>query len=114
MGLFNKKEKKIIAEISKKNKTYHDDLEKEIKELLEDLKHDFQENKIILEDFSAFIHQIQSSLSEKETEQLNTYFRQVSKMKSCAKKSIEGLHYLSREHKKIAKEALRDCEQFLS
>lgn len=114
MGLFNKKEKKIISEISKKNKTHHEDIARETKELLEDLRHEYQENKIILEDFSAFIHQIQSSLSEKETEQLNTYFRQVSKMKSCARKSIEGLNYLSREQKKIAQEALRDCEQFLS
>lgn len=114
MGLFNKKEKKIISEISKKNKTYHDDISKEIKELLEDLKHDFQENKIVLEDFSAFINSIQNNLSKTESEELNMYFKQVSKMKNCVKKSIEGLNYLSREQKKIAKEALRDYEQFLS
>ncbi len=28
MGLFNKKEKKIISEISKKNKTHHEDIAK--------------------------------------------------------------------------------------
>ncbi|WP_313806881.1 hypothetical protein [Flavobacterium sp.] len=114
MGLFNKKEKKIIAEINQKSKVYHADFEKEINDLLDDLKHDYQENKIQLDDFSEFIKQMESKLSHTEIEKLNNYFAQASKMKSCAKKSIEGLNYLSREQKKMSKDAQREFEQFLS
>ena len=48
MGLFNKKEKKIISEISKKNKTHHEDIAREIKELLEDLRLEFENNTQII------------------------------------------------------------------
>jgi len=82
--------------------------------LLNDLRHDFQENKINLEDFSVFIQQIQNNLSKDEAEQLKSYYTQVSKMKNCAKKSIEGLNYLSREHRKMTKEALHYYEEILT
>ncbi|MCG2612431.1 hypothetical protein LZZ90_13025 [Flavobacterium sp. SM15] len=114
MGLFNKKEKKLIKEISRKNKNYHSDIEKEINELLHDLKAYFNENKLILEEFSTFTTKIKPLLSQEDAVKLDNYFKQVSKMKSCAKKSIEGLNYLSREQQKISKEALRDIEQYLT
>lgn len=114
MGLFNKKEKKLINEISKKNKTYHSDIEKEINELLQEIKTDFTENKLILEEFSTFVAKIKPQLSQEDADQLNIYFNQITKMKSCAKKSIEGLNYLSREQQKISKEALREIEQYLT
>lgn len=114
MGLFNKKEKKIIAEISRKNKIYYADIEKEINELMEDLKHEFHENRVILEEFSNFIDQIKDQLSEEDKAKLVAYYNQVSKMKSCAKKGIEALHYLSREHQKLSKENLLEHDQYLS
>ncbi|MEW5677005.1 hypothetical protein ABGT15_11890 [Flavobacterium enshiense] len=114
MGLFNKKEKKIIAEISKKNKIYHQDIEKEITDLRDDLEHDFEENKIILEEFSIFIEELKSKISKEEFEKLNTYFQQVSKMKNCAKKGIESLNNLAKEQRKLSKDSLREYEEYLN
>jgi hypothetical protein len=112
MGLFNKKEKKIIAEISKKTLVYHTDIEKEIQDLLEELKADFEENKLIIDEFSLFVSKIKLQLSHEDQEQLQHYFEQVTKMKRCAIKGIESMKQLSREQHKLSREVMREYDDF--
>ncbi|MGX7666017.1 hypothetical protein [Flavobacterium pedocola] len=114
MGLFKRKEKKFIAEISKKNKLYHNDIEKEIQYLMDDLKDNFRQNKLNIEEFKSFIASVKTKLSEEELLKLDVYSDQAVKMKSCAKKGIEALNHLYREQQKLSKEVLRDYEEYLT
>ena len=48
MGIFNTHEKKVITELRKKSEAISNDISKEIKEHLDDLKTDYEENKIVI------------------------------------------------------------------
>ena len=70
MGIFNNHEKKVLTELCKKSEDIGNDITNEINELLEDLKTEYEANKVILKEFNTFVSSMENKLNAEELEQL--------------------------------------------
>ena len=113
MGLFNNHEKKVIAELCKKSEDISNDISKEINELLDDLKTDYEENKIVLKEFNDFVNKLESKLSPQDLEKLHSFSSRLYKVKRCAKKGVEAMRELARDQKKATIETMREYQEYL-
>jgi hypothetical protein len=113
MGLFNNHEKKVIAELCKKSEDISNDISKEINELLDDLKTDYEENKIVLKEFNDFVNELESKLSPQDLEKLHSFSSRLYKVKRCAKKGVEAMRELARDQKKATIETMREYQEYL-
>ncbi|UUC44223.1 hypothetical protein [Flavobacterium cerinum] len=112
MGIFNNSEKKIIEEFSRKSEDRCNDIEKEINELLEDLKSEYEENRSVLYEFKDYINELSLKLNTEEVDKLMDFTLRLGRIKRCAKKGVEALRELSRDQKKMTRETLRDYEEY--
>lgn len=113
MGLFNNHEKKVIAELCKKSEDISNDISKEINELLDDLKTDYEENKVVLKEFNDFVSELESKLSPQDLEKLHSFSSRLYKVKRCAKKGVEAMRELARDQKKATIETIREYQEYL-
>ncbi|MDI9257145.1 MULTISPECIES: hypothetical protein [Flavobacterium] len=113
MGLFNNHEKKVIAELCKKSEDISNDISKEINELLDDLKTEYEENKIVLKEFNDFVSELEEKLSPQDIEKLHSFSSRLYKVKRCAKKGVEAMRELARDQRKATNETLREYQQYL-
>ena len=113
MGLFNSHEKKVIAELCKKSEDISNDISKEINELLDDLKTDYEENKIVLKEFDNFVSELETKLSPQDLEKLHSFTSRLYKVKRCAKKGVEAMRELARDQKKATSETIREYQEYL-
>ncbi|HLF52701.1 hypothetical protein [Flavobacterium sp.] len=112
MGLFGNNVKKIVQEFRKKSEHYSNDMSKEINEFLEDLKSDYEENSSILPEFVEFVEELKHKLDPKDAHKLVEFSSRLVKIKRCAKKGVEAMVELSKDHKKLARESFRDFEEY--
>jgi DNA repair ATPase RecN len=113
MGLFNAHEKKVIAELCKKSEDINNDVSKEINDLFEDLKTDYDESKKVIREFNDFVSELETKLSPQEVEKLHTFSSRLYKVKRCAKKGIESIREIARDHKKATSETIREYQEYL-
>lgn len=113
MGLFGNKEKKIIVELCKKSENISKDITKEIDELLVELKTDYDENHLVVQEFSSFVEEIKSKLSPDDVSKLIEFSTRLAKVKHCAKKGVEAMRKLARDQRKSTREALREYDEYL-
>ena len=113
MGLFNSHDKKVIAKLCKKSEDISNDISKEIKEHLDDLKTDYEENKIVIKEFNDFVSELETKLSPQDIEKLHSFSSRLYKVKRCAKKGVEAMRELSRNQKKATNETLREYQEYL-
>lgn len=73
MRLFTSHEKKVIAELCRKSEDIGNDINKEINELFEDLKTDYDENKMVLQEFSELVAELETKLSPQDIEKLRAF-----------------------------------------
>lgn len=113
MGIFNNHEKKVIAQLCKKSEDISNEISKEINEFLDDLKTDYEESKVVVNEFSAFISELESKLSPEEIKKLHSFSTRLAKVKRCAKKGVEAMRELARDQKKATRETIREYEEYL-
>jgi hypothetical protein len=113
MGLFNIYEKKVINELCRKSEEIGKDVSKEIDELFDDLKTDYDENKIVIKEFNDFVNELENKLSPQDVEKLHSFSTRLNKVKRCAKKGVEAIREIAREQKKATKETVREHQEYL-
>lgn len=113
MGLFNIYEKKVITELCRKSEEIGKDVSKEIDELFDDLKTDYEENKIVIKEFNDFVNELETKLSPQDVEKLHSFSTRLYKVKRCAKKGVEAIREIAREQKKATKETVREHQEYL-
>ena len=113
MGLFNSHKKRVITELRKKSEAISNDISKEINERFEDLKTDYEENKVVLKEFNAFVGELEAKLSPQDVEKLHSFSTRLNKVKRCAKKGVEAMREVARNHKKSATETNREYQEYL-
>ena len=105
--------KKVITELCRKSEEIGKDVSKEIDELFDDLKTDYDENKIVIREFNDFVNEIETKLSPQDLEKLHSFSSRLYKVKRCAKKGVEAIREIAREQKKATKETVREHQEYL-
>jgi DNA repair ATPase RecN len=113
MGIFNNHEKKVIAVLCKKSEAIGNEITKEIHELLDDLKSDYDENKMVLDEFQNFVNDLEKKLTPEDAAKLHSFSTRLKKVKRCAKKGVEAMRELARDQKKATRETIREYEEYL-
>jgi len=113
MGLFGNKEKKIIEELHKKSEDHFKEISKEIDELLDELKTDYDENREVVREFSSFVDELKNKLSTEDANKLLDFSKRLSKVKRCAKKGVEAMRELARDQRKVTRETSMEYEEYI-
>jgi hypothetical protein len=114
MGLFGKREKKIIEELHKKSEEHCKEISKEIDELLGELREDYDQNSAIVHEFSSFVEEIKAKLSKEEASKLADFSSRLTKVKRCAKKGVEAMRELARDQRKVTRETSLEYQEYIS
>lgn len=112
MGLFGKNQKKIIEELHKKSEDHNKEISKEINELLDDLKTEYDENSEVVREFSSFVEEIKIKLSPEDAKKLVDFSSRLTKVKRCAKKGVEAMRELARDQRKLTSETRMEYEEY--
>ncbi|WP_264521241.1 hypothetical protein [Flavobacterium sp. N1994] len=112
MGLFGNKEKKIIEEFHKKSEDHCKEITKEIDELLDELKSEYDQNREVVNEFSSFVDELKTKLSPEDANKLLDFSKRLSKVKRCAKKGVEAMRELARDQRKVTRETIMEYEEY--
>lgn len=112
MGLFNNHEKKVIAELHKKSEDHFKEISKEINDLLDELKTDYDENQEVVHEFSSFVDELKTKLSPEDAKKLVDFSSRLTKVKRCAKKGVEAMRELARDQRKISRETNLEYQEY--
>jgi DNA repair ATPase RecN len=113
MGLFGKNQKKIIEELHKKSEDHCKEISKEIDELLNDLKSDYDENREVVKEFTFFVDELKTKLSPEDANKLIDFSSRLTKIKRCAKKGVESMRELARDQRKVTRETNMEYEEYI-
>ncbi|MDN3677353.1 hypothetical protein QWY90_08490 [Flavobacterium paronense] len=113
MGLFGRNHKKIIIELHKKSEDHCKEISKEIDEMLDDLKTEYDENREVVQEFSTFVDEIKTKLSPEDAKKLLAFSSKLNKVKRCAKKGVEAMRELARDQRKLTSETRMEYEEYL-
>ena len=113
MGLFGNNKKKIIEELHKKSEDHSNEISKEIHELLDDLKTDYDENSEVVQEFSSFVEELKTKLTPEDAKKLIDFSSRLSKVKRCAKKGVDAMRELARDQKKITSETRMEYQEYI-
>ena len=113
MGLFGSNQKKIIEELHKKSEDHFKEMSKEIDELLDDLKSDYDENQEVVHEFSSFVDELKTKLSPEDAKKLIDFSTRLTKIKRCAKKGVEAMRELARDQRKITRETNMEYQEYI-
>jgi len=112
MGLFGNNQKKIIEELHKKSEDHYKEITKEIDELLDDLKTEYDENHEVVTEFASFVHEIKSKLSPEDAKKLLDFSSRFDKVKRCARKGVDAMRELARDQRKLTVETRMEYEEY--
>ena len=113
MGFFNNHDRKVISDLCKKSEAIGNEISKEIHELFDDLKSEYDENKIVLEEFNSFVNELEKKLSPEDVAKLHSFTTRLNKVKRCAKNGVEAMRELARDQKRATRETIREYEVYL-
>ena len=112
MGLFGSSQKKIIEELHKKSEDHCKEISREIEDLLDDLKTDYDENREVVQEFSSFVDELKTKLSPEDANKLLDFSSRLTKVKRCAKKGVEAMRELARDQRKLTSETRMEYEEY--
>lgn len=113
MGLFGKNQKKVIEELHKKSEDHCKEIAKEIDELLNDLKSDYDENSEVVKEFTYIVNELKTKLSPEDANKLIHFSSRLTKIKRCAKKGVEAMRELARDQRKVTRETNMEYEEYI-
>ena len=113
MGLFGNNQKKIIQDLHKKSEDHCMEISKEINELLDDLKTEYDENQEVVNEFSFFVEELKTKLSPEDAKKLLDFSSRLTKVKRCARKGVEAMRELARDQRKLTSETRMEYEEYL-
>ncbi|MFN8324982.1 hypothetical protein [Flavobacterium sp.] len=114
MGLFLNRESKILHDICKKSEYHNNDISKEINELLDELKSEYEENRLVLKEFKTFVKGIKGKLNPEDEIKLTEFTTKLEKVKRCARKGVDAMRELARDQRKMSKETIQDYEEYFT
>lgn len=112
MGFFRNNTKRLIQHLKSKSEYYFNDLGKEIKEQLDDLKSDYEANATVIPEYLEFVSELKVKLDNQDAKKLDEFSARLARVNRSAKNGVEALWELSNNQKKITKENLREYEEF--
>ncbi|HLA56682.1 MAG TPA: hypothetical protein VK623_11305 [Flavobacterium sp.] len=112
MGFFRNNTKRLIQQFKAKSEYYFNDLGKDIKEQLEDLKSDYEENSSVIPEYLEFVNVLKVKLDNKDAQKLEEFSKRLAKVNRNARNGVEALWELSYNQRKITAENLREYEEF--
>lgn len=107
MGIFDKREKKLRKELTKKNADFHRDAVKELEELHEELKAAYADIEII-EEFIKFKEEAATRLNTEDSEKLERFIKRFRKIDKMARDAVRDVRDVLRNQKKRLRESLHD------
>ena len=107
MSIFNKKEKKLRKEFSKKNSAFCGESVKELEELYDELKSSYEEIEI-MDEFRQFSEEAAQRLSAEDNVKLEYFIAKFKKIDKCARDAVRDVRDVLRNNRKRLKEALQD------
>jgi len=113
MGLFGNNQKQIIKQLHQKSEDHCKEISKEIEDLLDDLKTDYDENQEVVTEFSSFVEELKTKLSPEDALKLQDFSSRITKVKRCAKKGVEAMRELARDQRKLSSETRMEYEEYL-
>ena len=114
MGLLdNQKRKKEIQELQRKTEALHTDISREIAELLEELNSEFEAHQKQEKEWEALLLDLANKLDAQERTRLEQLAYHLREIKQCARKGVDAMKQLARDHKKAAQENRHDYEEYL-
>jgi archaellum component FlaC len=108
MGIFDKKEKKLRKEFSKKNTAFCRDAVKELEELHDELKTAYDAIETVVTEFAQFKEEVSGKLETDDTAKMETFLKRFKKVDKVARDAVRDVHDLLRGQKKRLREALND------
>ena len=112
MGLFGNNQKKIIKELHQKSEDHCKEISKEIDELLDDLKSEYDENSAVIHEFDSFANELKTKLSPEDAKKLLDFSSRLVKVKRCAKKGVDAMRELARDQRKLTSETRMEYEEY--
>ena len=108
MGLFSKKEKKLLLGLGEKNIRLYKEAVKDIEELYADMKQAYEEIDDVAEDFLKFTSTVASKLDGQERVKMESFVKKLAKAEKCARDAMRDVNDVLRSQKKRLKEAQRE------
>lgn len=108
MGLFKKG--KATTELQKQEKSARlfNEAIKEINELYDDMKADYEQVENLAAEFEQFVARLSERLEEKDVEELEDFLQRLNRMDANARNSIRDINDIIRLQKKRLSELLND------
>jgi archaellum component FlaC len=108
MGLFKKG--KTTTELQKQEKSARlfNEAIKEINELYDDMKSDYEQVENLAAEFEQFVSRLSERLDEKDVEELEDFLQRLNRMDANARNSIRDINDIIRLQKKRLSELLND------
>ena len=113
MGIFTNNDKKVVQNLKAKCQEIGNEITTEIESLFVDLNEEYHKNEFIEEEFHALLTTLKDKLSPQENEKLQQFSIQLTRIKNCAKKGLETVREISRDHKKATLETIREHSEYL-
>ncbi|RYZ78893.1 MAG: hypothetical protein EOO68_39675, partial [Moraxellaceae bacterium] len=85
MGLFGNNIKEALHDFKSRSEYYSNDLNKEIKDFLDDLSSDYEQSMEAVPEFKDFISKIAAKLDDKEMAALEDFAQRFSKIDQTAR-----------------------------
>jgi hypothetical protein len=112
MGFFSNNTRKLIQQLKKHSEYYSHDLNKDITEMLVDLKADYEETSLVIPEFQAYISELKNRLDTQDAVKLEEFSKRLALVGRSAKKGVEAMWELSHNQRKLSAENLREYEAF--
>lgn len=114
MGLFgHNQQRQLIATLQQKSEAIHHDIAVEIHELLDELKSEYEENQKVDHELEVLLHDLATKLEPQELSRLKQLSQHLKQVNRCARKGVDAMKQLARDHQKAIHENRRDYEEFL-
>jgi hypothetical protein len=105
MGIF--KSKKVNQE-NKNAEVFFKEAVKEINELYDDVKSEYEDIETAVADFTQFVQEIKVRLTKEEEVRIDEFVVRLSKVNRCARNSVRDIRDVLRSQKKRLGEVLRE------
>lgn len=114
MGLFGQnQQRQLIASLQQKSEAIHNDISLEINELLDELKSEYEENQKVDRELELLLHDLATKLEPQELSRLEQLSHHLKQVNRCARKGVDAMKQLARDHQKAIHENRREYEEFL-
>jgi predicted nucleic acid-binding Zn-ribbon protein len=108
MGLFSKKEKKLILSLGENNVQLWKEAVKELEELHGDVQTAYEDLDTLTDDFQEFIQTIHHKLSPAEQTKITAFAKKLGKADKCARTAVRDVRDVLRNTRKKLKEVQRE------